>query len=143
MTAIRYERMVAAAPEVVFDAFVSDGGQVAFYGTDEPGWIVRSQSDVRVGGSWTILFGPSSEELYRHHHVYEVIDRPNRLLLSTTEVRIDGSTLRFETEFTFDAVEGGTLMTMIQRGLPTEELRAEHSRGVANAFDRLVQQIRP
>lgn len=143
MSGVRYERTIAAAPDVVFDAFISDGGQLAFYGTDEPGWIVRSESDVRVGGAWTILFGPSSAELYRHRHVYEVIDRPNRVLLSTTEVRLDGTTLRFETEFTFAAVEGGTLMTMIQRGLPTAELRAEHSRGVANAFDRLELHIRP
>jgi hypothetical protein len=33
-------------------------------------------------------------------------------------------------------------MTMIQRGLPTAELRAEHARGVPNAFTRLEQHIR-
>lgn len=140
MTDVRYRRRIAAAPEVVFDAFTSQAGQVAFYGTDDPDWIVRSESDVRVGGHWTILFGPSAEELYQHHHVYRTIDRPRFLLLSTTETRLDGTTLRFETELTFEPAEGGTLM-MIQRGLPTDELRAEHSRGVPNAFDRLEQHI--
>ena len=33
-------------------------------------------------------------------------------------------------------------MTMIQRGLPTDELRAEHARGVPNAFARLERRIR-
>jgi hypothetical protein len=33
-------------------------------------------------------------------------------------------------------------MTMIQRGLPTEALRAEHGRGAPNAFDRIEQHIR-
>lgn len=139
--ALRYERIIAAPPDVVFDAFTSPDGQLAFYGQDDRGWIVRSESDVRVGGAWTILFGPSPEHLYRHRHVFRAIERPRHLLLSTTETRLDGTTLRFETEFTFEVAEGGTLMTMLQRGIPTDELRAEHARGVPNAFDRLEQHI--
>ena len=140
--ALRYERIIAAPPDVAFDAFTSPDGQLAFYGQDDRGWIVRSESDVRVGGGWTILFGPSPKQLYRHHHVFRAIDRPRQLLLSTTETRLDGTTLKFETEFTFEAAEGGTLMTMTQRGIPTAELRAEHARGVPNALDRLEQHIR-
>jgi uncharacterized protein YndB with AHSA1/START domain len=139
---LRYERMVGAPPGVVFDALTSPAGQVAFYGQDDPAWIVQSESDVRIGGAWAIAFGPSPERLYRHRHVFEVIDRPRRLLLSTTETRLDGSTLQFETEFTFEERDGRTLMTMIQRGLPTDELRAEHARGVPNAFARLERCIR-
>ena len=139
---LRYERVVEAPPEVVFDALTSAGGQIAFYGRDDPGWIVRSESEVRVCGAWTIVFGPSPERLYRHRHVFDVIDRPRRLLLPTPETRLDGSTLRFETEFTFEGRDDGTLMRMIQRGIPTDELRAEHARGVPNAFDRLEQHIR-
>lgn len=139
---LRYERLVGAPPHVVFDAFTSAGGQLAFYGQDDPGWIVRSESDVRAGGAWTIAFGPSPERLYRHRHVFEVIERPTRLVLSTTETRLDGSTLQFVTEFSFEPHDDGTLMTMIQRGLPTDELRAEHARGVPNAFDRFERLIR-
>jgi uncharacterized protein YndB with AHSA1/START domain len=139
--ALRYERIIAAPPDVVFDAFTSPDGQRAFYGKDDRGWIVRSESEPRVGGSWTILFGPSPEQLYRHHHVFHAIDRPHHLLLSTTETRLDGTTLKFQTEFTFEAADGGTLMTMLQRGIPTDELRAEHARGVPNAFDRLEEHI--
>jgi hypothetical protein len=87
------------------------------------------------------VFGPSPERLYRHRHVFETIDRPRRLLLSTTETRLDGSTLQYETELTFETCADGTLMTMFQRGIPTDELRAEHARGVPNAFDRLAQLI--
>jgi uncharacterized protein YndB with AHSA1/START domain len=133
---LHYERIVGAPPEQVFDAFTSTGGQLAFYGQDDPGWIVRSESDIRVGGVWTILFGPSPDRLYRHRHVFGVIDRPRRLLLSTTETRLDGSNLSYETEVTFEPSDGGTLITMIQRGIPTDKLRAEHARGIPNAFDR-------
>jgi uncharacterized protein YndB with AHSA1/START domain len=97
---------------------------------------------MRVGGAWTVDFGPSPRELYRHRHVFEIIDRPGRLLTSTTETRLDGSTLRFETEFTFQARGRKTLMTMTQRGLPTAQLREEHRRGVPNALARLQTLIR-
>jgi uncharacterized protein YndB with AHSA1/START domain len=135
-------RLIDATPEQVFDAFTNPEGQEAFYGQDDPGWIVRSQCDLRVGGVWTVDFGSSPGALYRHRHVFEVIDRARRLLLSTTETRLDGSTLRFETEFRFEARDNQTLMTMTQRGIPTAELREEHRRGVPNALARLERLIR-
>jgi uncharacterized protein YndB with AHSA1/START domain len=134
-------RLIDAGPEEVFDAFTSPSGQEAFYGQDDPGWIVRSQCDMHVGGAWTVDFGPSPSALYRHLHVFKVIDRPRRLLTSTTETRLDGSTLRFETEVTFEARGKNTLMTMTQRGLPTAQLREEHQRGVPNAVVRLERLI--
>src|SRR5207244_13623352 len=112
------------------------------YGQGDPGWIVGSECARRVGGAWTVDFGPSSGELHRHRHVFKAVDRPRRLLASTTETRLDGSTLRFETEFRFEARGEKTLMTMTQRGLPTAQLREEHRRGVPNAFARLQELIR-
>lgn len=139
---VRFAREIDAAPEKVFDAFTQPGGQEAFYRTDDPGWIVESECDFRVGGAWTVTFGPSRSELYRHEHLFRVIERPRRLLVDTTERRGDGSTLEFETEFIFEERDGKTLMTMIQRGLPTAELREEHRVGLPSAFARLEQAIK-
>jgi uncharacterized protein YndB with AHSA1/START domain len=133
---LRYERLIDAPPDVVFEAFTTPGGQEAFYGQDDADWIVESTCDLHVGGLWTIAFGAARTELHRHEHRFKVIDRPRRLLLATTEHRADGSTLAFTTEFTFAAQNGRTLMTMTQTGLPNE-LRHEHARGLPNAFDRL------
>jgi hypothetical protein len=71
-----------------------------------------------------------------------VIDRPHRLLLDTTETRLDGSSFQFETELTFEPQDGKTVMTMIQRGFPTVELRDEHGIGLPNAFTRLGRAVR-
>jgi uncharacterized protein YndB with AHSA1/START domain len=131
--------VINARPEVVFDALTGQDGQEAFYG--EPGWIVESECDLRVGGIWTVTFGPSRDEVYRHDHVFRVIDRPSRLVLDTTESRPDGSIVEYVTEFTFEARDGKTLMTMNHRGLPTAELREEHSAGAAGGFARLEQAI--
>jgi uncharacterized protein YndB with AHSA1/START domain len=136
---VRVARVINARPEVVFDAFTGQDGQETFYG--EPGWTVQSKCDLRVGGLWTVTFGPSRDELYRHDHIFRVIDRPNRLVVDTTENRPDGSVVEFEIEYTFEARDGKTLMTMIQRGLPTAELRDEHRAGVPDAFARLEQAI--
>jgi uncharacterized protein YndB with AHSA1/START domain len=138
---VLFARVIDAAREKVFDAFTQPGGQEAFYGTDDPGWIVESACDLRVGGVWAVDFGPSRSELYRHVHLFRVIDRPHRLLLDTTETRGDGSTIEFETEFLFEERDGKTVMTMTQRGLPTADLREEHRVGVPNAFARLEQAI--
>ncbi len=134
---LRYERLIQESPARVFDLFTSASGQREFYGTDAPGWIVDSRCELRVGGAWEVSFGPSPDQLYRHRHVFEAIERPRRLLLATTETRLDGSVLAFSTEFTFAPREGATLMSMVQSGFPSDELREEHGRGVANAFDRL------
>ena len=136
---VRYERVIDARPEVVFDAFTGQDGQEAFY--SEPGWTVRSECVLRVGGHWTVTFGPSPAELYRHEQVFRVIDRPRRLVVDTTESRPDGSVVEFEIEFLFEARDGKTLMTMIQRGLPTAELRDEHQAGMPGGFERLAQAI--
>jgi uncharacterized protein YndB with AHSA1/START domain len=136
---VRFARVINARPEVVFDALTRQDGQEAFYG--EPGWSVQSECELRVGGLWTVTFGPSRDELYRHEHIFRVIDRPSRLVVATTESRPDGSVVEFENEYIFEARGGKTLMTMIQRGLPTAELRDEHRAGVPDAFARLEQAI--
>jgi uncharacterized protein YndB with AHSA1/START domain len=88
---LEFSRLIDATPEEVFDAFTDPEGQEAFYGQADPGWIVQSQCDLRVGGVWTVAFGPSPRELYRHRHVFEVIERPQRLVLASTETCLDAS----------------------------------------------------
>jgi hypothetical protein len=41
----------------------------------------------------------------------------------------------------FEEAEGKTLMTMLQRGFSSVELREEHLRGVPNAFARLERAV--
>jgi Activator of Hsp90 ATPase homolog 1-like protein len=66
---------------------------------------------------------------------------PGPLVVDTTESRADGSSLEFETEFTFEEEDSKTVMTMVQRGFPSAELRDEHRAGLPNAFARLHQAV--
>ena len=138
---LRFERLIAAPPERVFDAFTDAAGQREVYGTDAPGWVVDSRCDLRVGGVWSVSFGPSRDELYRHRHVFEAIERPRRILLTTSETRLDGASFETSIEFRFESRDGGTVMTMVQAGFPDEVLRDEHTRGLPNAFDRFERML--
>lgn len=73
--------------------------------------------------------------------MFEAIDRPRRILLASTETRLDGSSFQTTLEFTFEPQDAGTLMTMTHSGFPDEELRDEHTVGVPHAFDRLVRML--
>ena len=132
---LRFERVIEAGREVVFDMFTEPDGQLAFYQGPEPAWIVRSHCDLSVGGEWLVEFGPSEDRLYRHRHVFEVIERPHRIRMTTTETRLDGSSFETEMEFVFeDEGDGRTRMTLHHSGFPTPELRDEHGVGLPKAF---------
>ncbi len=138
---LSFQRLISAPPERVFDALTNPAGQREFYGKDDPGWIVESRCDLRVGGVWSISFGPSCDALYHHRHVFEVLDRPSRILLASTETRLDGSNFDTTLEFTFAPRGASTLMTMAHSGFPNEELRDEHGIGVPHALDRLERML--
>jgi uncharacterized protein YndB with AHSA1/START domain len=140
---LRFERVIDASPEVVFDLFTEREGQLAFYRGPEPDWIVRSRCDLRVGGEWYVEFGPDEDQLYQHRHEFSVIDRPHSLQMTTTETRLDGSSFETEMKLSFVDEGGRTRMTLHHSGFPTLELRDEHSRGLPEAFAQFGRFVSP
>lgn len=140
---LRFERLFDAAPEEVFDALTDPEALEEMYGRDEPGWIVESGGQVRVGGTWSASFGPSRDELYRFAHKYEVVDRPRRIaFVSEQQTSPDGSILEADVEITLEEREGKTLLTLVERGYPSAEERDLHEVGTPHAHDRLERYIR-
>lgn len=126
---LRVERVYAAAPEVVFDAFTDPEAQKEMY-ADEPGWIVRSECDLRVGGRWTIEFGPSDGRSSRETCVFEVVDRPRRLVFRSQMSMPDGSRIDTRTHVRFaETADGHTRLTVVQSGFPTAGRRDEFTHG--------------
>src|SRR5690242_18227772 len=97
---LRLERVYDAPPEGVFDAFTDPAAQWEMY-ADAPDWIVRSECDLRAGGRWTITFGPPGRTPARETCVFEVVDRPRRLVYSSIMTLPDGSSLETGMEVTF------------------------------------------
>lgn len=138
---LRLERRVDGAPEVVFDAFTDPDAQRELY-ADAPDWIVESACDLRVGGRWTISFGPPGREPARETNVFEEVDRPRRLAYRSTMRLPDGSSLKTEMLVTFELVDGKTRLSIVQSGFPTAELRDEYASGWASILDGLEREVR-
>jgi uncharacterized protein YndB with AHSA1/START domain len=126
---LRVERVYNAAPEAVFDAFTDPQAQQEMY-ADEPDWIVWSECDLRVGGRWTIEFGPPAGPPSRETCVFEIVERPRLLVFRSTMSMPDGSSLATRTHDTFtETASGQTRLTVVQTGFPTTWLRDEFTEG--------------
>jgi uncharacterized protein YndB with AHSA1/START domain len=137
---LRLERLFDAAPEAVFDAFTDPKAQRELY-ADAPDWIVQSECDLRVGGRWTIEFGPAGSTPARESNVFEVVDRPRRLVYRSTMTRPDGSRLETGMEVTFAEEDRRTRLTIVQSGFPTAEVRDEFTQGWASIVDGLGRTV--
>jgi uncharacterized protein YndB with AHSA1/START domain len=133
---LRLERVYEAAPEVVFDAFTDPDAQRELY-ADAPDWVVEADCDLRVGGRWTIAFGPPGSAPARETNVFQVVDRPRRLVYASTMTMPDGTALDTAMEVSFDEEDGRTRVTIVQRGFPTPGLRDEFAGGWSGILDGL------
>jgi uncharacterized protein YndB with AHSA1/START domain len=138
---LRVERVYPAAPEVVFDAFTDPEAQKEMY-ADEPDWIVVSECDLRAGGRWTIEFGPPGRPPSRESCVFEVVERPQRLVFRSTMSMPDGSTVDTRTRVTFTETAGGrTRLTVVQSGFPAAGLRDEFTDGWGGILAGLARAV--
>lgn len=55
---IRLQRVVDAAPQAVFHHWVDPVARRGWY-APEDGWIVEAETDLRIGGAWSVSFGPT------------------------------------------------------------------------------------
>jgi uncharacterized protein YndB with AHSA1/START domain len=138
---VRVARVLAAPPEAVFDAFTDPDAQREMY-ADAPDWIVRTECDLRVGGRWTIEFGPPGARPTREVCVFDVVERPHRLAYRSTMTMPDGSSLATRTDVTFEeAGPGQTQVTVVQSGFGSAGLADEFADGwtsILAGLDRVV-----
>jgi uncharacterized protein YndB with AHSA1/START domain len=134
---LRLERVYDVPPETVFDAFTDPDAQKELY-ADAPDWIVTSACDLRVGGRWTIEFGPPGGRAALETNVFTVVDRPRRLAYASTMRMPEGTSFDTDVEVLFGGEPGGrTRLTIVQRGFPTPGLRDELAGGWPSILDGL------
>lgn len=143
---LRMSRLIPASPDDVFDAYTDPEKQKVWFNIIGDAELVEVEADLRVGGYITNVWGKSEDQLFRETNTIRVFDRPHRLETSSTGSNPEGETMETEIAITFEAVEGGTLMSVVQSGFPTEELREFFTTYAWNgAFDRItkfVEQVR-
>jgi uncharacterized protein YndB with AHSA1/START domain len=137
---MRMTRLLTATPAEVFDAYTDAEKQKAWFSIlDTAPGIVEIEVDLRVGGTQTAVWGPDRDSLFRETQTFLVIDRPHRLITESTGTSPDGMTMTTRIEMTFEARPEGTLVTVVQSGFPTVEVRDFFSQDVwIGAFDRIA-----
>jgi uncharacterized protein YndB with AHSA1/START domain len=78
---VRVERRFAASAERVFDAWLDPARAGQFLFATPTGQMVRVDIDARVGGRFVIVERRDGVDT-EHTGVYEVIDRPSRLVFT-------------------------------------------------------------
>jgi uncharacterized protein YndB with AHSA1/START domain len=135
---LKVERLIAATPEEVFKAYTDPEAQKIWFQLLGEKMIVENEVDLRVGGKWVSTWGFAPDEVFRETNVFEVVDRPHRLVSTSTGSSPDGQTLETHVEVTFEEQNGKTLMTVYQTGFPDQEMRDFFANMAwIGAFDRL------
>jgi uncharacterized protein YndB with AHSA1/START domain len=136
---ISLQRWFDASQDVVFDAYTDPDAQRALRaGTLD--WIVESECDLRVGGEWIIRFGPASAP-YIERNVFHTIERPHRLVYASTTESPDGSHVESLMEISLQWLDGRTLLTLTQRGLPSGDVERRYTEGWNEFLDGFVARI--
>jgi uncharacterized protein YndB with AHSA1/START domain len=136
---LRMQRVLPATPEQVFDAYTDAEKQKIWFSIldEEPG-IVEIEVDLRVGGKQTAVWGADRNTLFRETQTFLVVDRPHRLVTESEGGSPDGATMTTHIEVTFEPRGGGTLMTIVQSGFPSVEVRDFFAEDVwTGALDRI------
>jgi uncharacterized protein YndB with AHSA1/START domain len=136
---LRASRTLPATPEEVFDAYTDAEKQKIWFSIldEEPG-VVEIEVDLRVGGRQVAVWGPDRDTLFREEQVFLEIDRPHRIVTESSGSDPSGETMTTQVVVTFESVEGGTLMSVVQSGFPTPEIRDFFaSEAWVGAFDRI------
>jgi uncharacterized protein YndB with AHSA1/START domain len=133
------ERVFDAPPELVFDTIVDPAFADEIFNDQVEGWIIhRFEIDLRVGGVWTLEFGPrdGSGQNDVVTGVFKEIDRPRRIAYDVTMFIAEwGRTVQFQETMTFEDQDGKTLFTVVQGGFETEELRDAFQGGTPDWVD--------
>jgi uncharacterized protein YndB with AHSA1/START domain len=142
---LRIERLFDAPPELVFDTLVDPEAQDELFNDQLEGWrLLKSEIDLRVGGTWTISFGPKDGkgEPDRLESVFTEIDRPRRLAYDLSMfVGEWGRTVDSTVAYTFEDRDGKTLLTIVQSGFETEADRDAYLEGTPGFIDSLQRAV--
>jgi uncharacterized protein YndB with AHSA1/START domain len=133
--ALRVERIIAAPPEAIFDAFI------ALYDTQRPDWVTGSQLDLRPGGRWSVAFQVPGGPAFREERVITAVQRPHRLAYDMTAVYQDAPGFSTTVEVTIEAVQDGQRVSLAQQRFPTMQARDDFAGAWPDVLDELARRV--
>ena len=114
---LHIEEIIEASPKTVLDGFID------IYGKKRPAWIHRSQLDLRVGGEWTVDFGPPDPPVFHQDRIITDYQPERRLAYNVTATYSDAPPLQTKVKIECETLGKLTRFVLTQRGFPTVERR--------------------
>ena len=135
---LKHVRLIRAAPEKVFEAFV-DPREIVHWWCPDEGPTLSAETDVRVGGCFRVVFRTMDGELHESLGEYLEIDAPRRLVMgfwwsATPHLRTRGTV-------SIDPIDTGARLTVLHEGFADTESRDSHDAGWAGALDKLATRV--
>ena len=130
--AVVVRRTIAASAEELFDAWLDPEALAEWM---RPGTIQRTEArvDARVGGQYEIVMHGDADPI-PHRGVYQVIDRPRRLVFTWNSPYAGANDSLVTVDFRLAGK--GTEVIITHERLP-ESAMAGHSKGWTGALERL------
>ena len=129
-------RQLKASPARVYAAWTDPAQLVRWFGPDSGG-VVSAETDVRVGGRFSIVF--HTEDGERHNALGEYLEvAPDRKLVMTWEW-ITMPERRSQLTIELRAKDGGTELTLLHEQFFDEAGRDAHREGWTGCLRRLEQ----
>ena len=136
---LKLERILDAPAELVFDTIVDPAFADEIYGHHLEGWTaLRFDIDFRVGGKWTLEFGPrdGSGPNDVATSVFTAIERPRLISYDATMFLNQwGRSVTFTETVTIEDQDGKTLVTLVMSGIELEADRDSFLEGVPAYLD--------
>jgi len=134
---VRIVRLYDAPPEAVFRAWVDPVARTTWY-AHHPDDIVEAETDLRVGGEWSVRFGRPGAR-YGEHGVFLEIAAPHHVVYTMTFTYPDGRTFDTTTTVEFADHDGKTELTLLDAGYPDEETRRGNEQGWPGFLDKVAE----
>jgi uncharacterized protein YndB with AHSA1/START domain len=132
--ALVIERLIPAAPRVVFEAWLDREALQRFMCGGPGVRVTRAECDPRVGGQFLILMNVEGHDL-PHRGEYLEIERYKRIVF-TWRSHLAGEGSRVTLTFA-DASRGQTKLTLEHVGLADAEIRSKHEGGWSHILTEL------
>jgi uncharacterized protein YndB with AHSA1/START domain len=136
---LKLERMLDAPPELIFDTIVDPAFAEDIFSEQVEGWtVMRFDIDLRVGGTWSLEFGPrdGSGPNDVMTSVFTAIDRPRLISWDSTMYLSEwGRSVTFSETVTLEDQDGKTLLTLVQGELESEADRDAFLSGAPGWLD--------
>ena len=133
--AVVVRRTIAASAEDLFDAWLDPEALAEWM---RPGTIKRStaRTDPRVGGEYEVIMQGESGEI-PHRGVYQVIDRPRRLVFTWISPFAGELSLVTVDFLVVDPPKNHRTEVVVTHEQLPEDAKAAHSRGWTNGLEHL------